>query len=63
MTLAEAKERIGQLEKIVGEPPSENIPEIAVICVAHGEMILTLQQAVTDIWKDVEVRINNVRLE
>ncbi|KAL5831599.1 hypothetical protein ACOSQ4_016953 [Xanthoceras sorbifolium] len=58
MSLAEAKERIGWLEKIVGEPPSENVPEIAVMCVAHGERILTLQQAVTDIWKDVEVQVN-----
>ncbi|KAH7573343.1 hypothetical protein JRO89_XS03G0123000 [Xanthoceras sorbifolium] len=63
MTLAKAKERIGRLEKIVGEPPSENVSEIAVMCVAHGERILTLQKTVTDIWKDVEVRINNVRLE
>ncbi|KAH7569637.1 hypothetical protein JRO89_XS06G0224500 [Xanthoceras sorbifolium] len=63
MTLAEAKERIGLLEKIVGEPPSENVPEIAVMCVAHEERILTLQKTVIGIWKDMEVRINNVRLE
>ncbi|KAL5848433.1 hypothetical protein ACOSQ4_006446 [Xanthoceras sorbifolium] len=56
MTLAEAKERIGRLEKIVEEPPSENIPKIAVMCVAHGNRILTLQRTVADIWKDVEVR-------
>ncbi|KAL5839472.1 hypothetical protein ACOSQ4_012080 [Xanthoceras sorbifolium] len=54
MTLAEAKERIGRLEKIMGEPPSEDVPEIAVMCVAHGERILTLQKTVTDIWKDME---------
>ncbi|KAL5787134.1 hypothetical protein ACOSP7_004083 [Xanthoceras sorbifolium] len=58
MTLAEAKERIRRLEKIVGESPSENVPEIAVMCVTHGERILTLQQTVTDIWKDVEVQVN-----
>ncbi|KAL5827318.1 hypothetical protein ACOSQ3_019153 [Xanthoceras sorbifolium] len=58
MTLVEAKERIGRLEKIVGEPPSENVPEIVVMCVAHGERILTLQKTVTDIWKDVEVQVN-----
>ncbi|KAL5822026.1 hypothetical protein ACOSQ3_023908 [Xanthoceras sorbifolium] len=49
MTLADAKERIGRLEKIVGEPPSENVPELAVMSVEHGERILNLQQAIIDI--------------
>ncbi|KAL5775969.1 hypothetical protein ACOSP7_013526 [Xanthoceras sorbifolium] len=63
MTLADAKERIGRLERIVGEPPSRDVPQLAVTSVEHGERILIIQQTVADILKDVEVRINNVRLE
>ncbi|KAH7525547.1 hypothetical protein JRO89_XSUnG0073400 [Xanthoceras sorbifolium] len=63
MTLAEAKERIGQLEKIVGEPPSRYVLELSVMSVEHGEKILYFHQAVANILKDVEVRFNNVRLK
>ncbi|KAL5750075.1 hypothetical protein ACOSP7_024678 [Xanthoceras sorbifolium] len=63
MTLAEAKERIGRLEEIVGEPPSRDVLDLSVMSIEHGEQILYLQQTVADIIKDVEVRINNVRLE
>ncbi|KAL5857155.1 hypothetical protein ACOSQ3_004613 [Xanthoceras sorbifolium] len=62
MTLAEAKERIRRLEKIVREPLSRDVPELSVMSVKHGERILYLQQAVANILKDVEVRFNNVRL-
>ncbi|KAL5789860.1 hypothetical protein ACOSQ2_004748 [Xanthoceras sorbifolium] len=51
MTLAEAKERIRRLEKIVREPPSRDVPELSVMSV------------VANILKDVEVRFNNVRLK
>ncbi|KAL5823697.1 hypothetical protein ACOSQ4_021597 [Xanthoceras sorbifolium] len=63
MTLAEANERIGRLQKIVGEPPSRDVPKLSVMSIEHGEQILYLQQTVADIIKDMEVRFNNVRLE
>ncbi|KAL5787507.1 hypothetical protein ACOSP7_004456 [Xanthoceras sorbifolium] len=63
MTLAEAKERIRRLEKIVREPPYRDVPELSVMSVKHEERILYLQQAVANILKDVEVRFNNVRLK
>ncbi|KAH7576420.1 hypothetical protein JRO89_XS01G0059800 [Xanthoceras sorbifolium] len=58
-----AKEMIGRLEKIVGEPLSRDVPKLSIMNVEHGEKILYLQQAVVDILKDVEVLFNNVKLE
>ncbi|KAH7568805.1 hypothetical protein JRO89_XS06G0053600 [Xanthoceras sorbifolium] len=60
---ANAKEKIGQLKKIVGEPLCRDVLKLAVMSVEHEELILNLQQVIADIWKDAEVRFNNVRLE
>ncbi|KAL5804986.1 hypothetical protein ACOSQ3_031786 [Xanthoceras sorbifolium] len=56
MTLTDAKERIRRLEKIVGEPPSEDVPEVVVMIMKN------LQQAVTEIWKDLEHMVDKLGL-
>ena len=64
MTLADTKERVTRLEKILGDPPTEGSSEVVAVLdqlVEQRERSLLMQQAHSDLMKDLEARFDKVR--
>ncbi|TXG47935.1 hypothetical protein EZV62_027229 [Acer yangbiense] len=64
MTLADTKERVTRLEKILGDPPLKSCSEVVAVLdqlVEPRELSLLMQQAHTDLMKDLEAKFEKVR--
>ncbi|KAI9194600.1 hypothetical protein LWI28_007473 [Acer negundo] len=63
LVLQEVKKRLTQLERWIGEPPDENITDLALLSVENKERVIFLQQSHANLLKDLETRFNTVRME